>query len=74
MPYFESPRGLRCWDQQSGELSSPQQEGYDLSLLEDCENAFRVTAVASAAKIASLIRDFSRYLPGEAFILFRVNA
>ena len=69
MSDFESPRGLRCWDQQPGEPANPQQEGYDLSLLEDCENAFRFTAVASASKISALIRDFSRYLPGEAFFV-----
>ncbi len=69
MPDFESPRGLRCWDQPPGAPVNPQQEGYDLSLLEDCENAFRFTAVASAAKISLLIRDFSRYLPGEAFFV-----
>ena len=69
MPNFESPVGLRCWDHQPGERSNPQQEGYDLSLLEDCENAFRFTAVASAPRVSSLIRDFARYLPGEAFFI-----
>jgi hypothetical protein len=69
MPKFESPLGLRCWSQQSGKASNPQREGYDLSLLEDCENAYRFTAVVSAPRIASLIRDFSRYLPGEAFFV-----
>jgi len=66
---FESPAGLRCWDQQPGEPSNLQQEGYDLSLLEDCENAFRFTAIASAPRVSSLIREFSRYLPDEAFFV-----
>ncbi len=69
MPNFESPVGLRCWDRQPGEASNSQQPGYDLSLLEDCENAFRFTAVASASRVSSLIREFSRYLPGEAFFI-----
>ncbi len=69
MPNYESPLGLRCWDQQVGEPLKLQQEGYDLSLLEDCENAFRFTAVVSAPKVSSLIRSFSRYLPGEAFFI-----
>lgn len=66
---FESPLGLRRWDQQNKELSQLQQEGYDLSLLEDCENAYRFTAVASAYKLPRLVRSFSRYLPEEAFFI-----
>ena len=69
MSNFESPVGLRCWDRQAGESANPQRPGYDLALLEDCENAYRFTAVASAPRVASLIRDFSRYLSGEAFFI-----
>jgi len=69
MVNFVSPVGLRCWGPQPGEPSHLQREGYDLSLLEDCENAFRFTAIASASRIAALIKDFARYLPGEAFFV-----
>jgi hypothetical protein len=63
---FQSPVGFRRWLRQSG---AAQQEGYDLALLEDCENAYRLTAVAGAARIPQLIRDFARFLPGEAFCI-----
>jgi hypothetical protein len=62
---FELPLGLRRWGQQS----EVQREGYDLALLEDCENAYRFTAIVSSGKIQSLVRSFSRYLPGEAFFI-----
>ncbi len=66
---FESPLGLRRWDQQGKPWLRKQQEGYDLSLLEDCENAYRFTALVSADRVSSLVRDFSRYLPEEAFFI-----
>lgn len=66
---FELPLGLRRWDQQHKPWLKPQQEGYDLSLLEDCENAYRFTAVASSSRVPDLVRAFSRYLPEEAFFI-----
>ncbi len=69
MPNFESPVGLRRWKREPGVIFDPQQEGYDLSLLEDCENAYRFTAVASASRVSALIRNFSRHLSGEAFFI-----
>lgn len=65
---FESPLGLRRWDRQKSSLNL-QQEGYALSLLEDCENAYRFTAIATASKVAGLINAFSRYMPEEAFFI-----
>ena len=64
--HFQSPVGLRRWLQNS---STEQREGYDLALLEDCENAYRLTAIASATKIPHLLKAFSRFLPGEAFCI-----
>ncbi len=66
---FESPIGLRRWDQQHKPWLRHQQEGYDLSLLEDCENAYRFTAVASSPRVSQLVQNFSRYLPEEAFFI-----
>lgn len=64
---FELPAGLRRWPDTDNQ---PQQtEGFELSLLEDCENTYRFTAVVSAEKIASLFRQFSRYLADEAFFI-----
>ncbi|MDT8421559.1 MAG: hypothetical protein RQ754_14115 [Desulfuromonadales bacterium] len=63
---FQSPVGLRRWCTDS---EIPPQEGYDLALLEDCENAYRLTAVASTEKIPQLARSFSRFFPGEAFCI-----
>jgi len=65
LPTFELPLGLRRWNQGEDE----QREGYDLALLEDCENAYRFTALVSSTKVQPLVRSFSRYLPGEAFFI-----
>lgn len=64
--HFHSPAGLRRWCNNS---SSQQEEGYDLALLEDCENAYRLTAVASVEKISELVYSFSRFFPDEAFCI-----
>lgn len=63
---FHSPVGIRRWCRSSGQA---QQEGYDLALLEDCENAYRLTAVASVEKISSLVFAFARFFPDEAFCI-----
>lgn len=63
---FHSPVGLRRWCHGS---EIKQQEGYDLSLLEDCENAYRLTAIASVEKIPQLVCSFSRFFPEEAFCI-----
>lgn len=66
---LESPLGLRRWDQQHKPWLRVQQEGYDLCLLEDCENAYRFTALADASRVPDLVKAFSRYLPNEAFFI-----
>jgi len=63
---FHSPVGLRRWHHNS---VVEQREGYDLSLLEDCEDAYRLTAIASAEKIPTLFNAFTRFFPGEAFFI-----
>lgn len=64
--FFHSPVGLRRW---CTSLSIVQQEGYDLALLEDCDNAYRVTAVVSSGKIPQLINTFARFFPDDAFFI-----
>lgn len=64
---FELPIGLRPWP--DADKKAQQAEGFELSLLEDCENAYRFTALVSAGKIASLFHQFSRYLADEAFFI-----
>ena len=63
---FQSPVGLRRWRQ---DADTEQREGYDLVLLEDCENAYRLTSIASATKIPQLIKTFCRFFPEEAFFI-----
>ncbi|MCW8858439.1 MAG: hypothetical protein OQK97_01885 [Deltaproteobacteria bacterium] len=64
---FELPVGLRRW--QNADTKAQQTEGFELSLLEDCENAYRFTAIVSAGKIGPLFQQFARFLPDEAFFI-----
>jgi len=64
---FILPVGLRRWDSDD-HLNNPQ-EGFEFSLLEDCDNAYRFTAVTAAAKVPSIFRRFSRFLNDEAFFI-----
>ena len=66
---FTLPLGLRNRDPLFRPEKMPQLEGYELSLLEDCENAYRFTAVVSVEKVIPIIRDFARYLTDEAFFI-----
>lgn len=66
---FKLPLGLRSRDPLFCPEKMPQIEGYELSLLEDCENAYRFTAVVSVEKVVPIIRDFARYLTDEAFFI-----
>jgi hypothetical protein len=66
--FLDLPVGLRRW--QNEPYSAPrQQEGFEVSLLEDCDNAYRFTATVSAGKVASIFNSFSRYLGEEAFFI-----
>ena len=62
---IDLPAGLRCWKNHR----SLQSEGYEFSLLEDCNNAYRFTAIAGAHKIATIFNHFSSFLHDEAFFI-----
>lgn len=64
---IDFPAGLRCWPRKT--RGPVQTEGYEFSLLEDCNNAYRFTAVASAGKIEDIFLKFSEFLGGEAFFI-----
>ncbi|MEA3545332.1 MAG: hypothetical protein U9R69_08965 [Thermodesulfobacteriota bacterium] len=64
---FELPAGIRCW--QSRDNSTLQLEGFEYSLLEDCDNAYRFTAIATVGKIESIFDHFSRFLIDESFFI-----
>jgi len=64
---FELPVGIRRW-QKSGD-NSQQYEGFEYSLLEDCDSAYRFTALATVGKIKSIFDHFSRFLPDESFFI-----
>lgn len=63
---FQSPVGLRRWH---ATTTLTEQEGYDLALLEDCENAYRFTAIAGTEKVARITHAFSRFFNDEAFFI-----
>lgn len=64
--HYEYPAGLKLWNKAQ---MTPLVEGYEFALLDDCDNAYRFTAVISASKIADLSRKFSRFLSDEAFFV-----
>ncbi len=64
---FELPVGLRRWKNKNAVAS--QLEGFDFSLLEDCDNAYRFTALANVGKMELIFNRFSRFLPDEAFFI-----
>lgn len=61
------PLGIRHWP--GIPSKKPHAEGFELSLLDDCDNAYRFTAVASVEKIERIFRDFCRFVPEEAFFI-----
>ncbi len=65
---FNLPIGLRRWrtDASPGTL---QQNGYELCLLEGCENAYRFTATVDVAWVPQVFDNFSRFFPEEAFFI-----
>lgn len=65
---FDLPVGFRRWTDQPS-LSIHHQEGFELALLEDCDNAYRFTAAVSAGKVPDLFSEFGRFLPEEAFFI-----
>lgn len=65
---IDLPVGLRRW-QTEGLLVPQQRDGFEFTLLEDCNNAYRFTAVVGAEKVSPLINRFSRFLPEDAFFI-----
>ncbi|MBN1958853.1 MAG: hypothetical protein JW773_11700 [Desulfuromonadales bacterium] len=63
----ELPAGLHPWS--DPEEKARQTEGFELALLEDCDNAYRFTAIVDVKKVASLFGAFSRFLSEEAFFI-----
>ncbi len=65
---FQLPVGLRRW--RTDAVQTPQQQdGYELSLLENCDNAYRFTLTASVDKILAIFSGFTRFFPDEAFFI-----
>lgn len=61
------PAGICRWKNNSGHIHPF--EGYEYSLLEDCENAYRFTAIATVSKIETVFSHFSCFLPDESFFI-----
>jgi hypothetical protein len=64
---FKLPAGLRRW--QNNNDTALQFEGFEFSLLKNCDNAYHFTAIATVGKIESIFNHFSRFLPDEAFFI-----
>lgn len=65
--YVELPAGLRRWSHP--DQIAHQTEGFELALLEDCDNAYRFTAIVDVKKVVTLFTAFARFLPEEAFFI-----
>ncbi|WP_321367519.1 hypothetical protein [uncultured Desulfuromusa sp.] len=61
------PAGVRRWKNSSEKIQPC--EGYEYSLLEDCDSAYRFTAIADVGKIAAVFNQFSRFFPDESFFI-----
>ncbi|MFK5925870.1 MAG: hypothetical protein QM483_04480 [Desulfuromusa sp.] len=64
---LQLPAGLRRW--KNSNMRTRQFEGFEYSLLEDCDNAYRFTAIATVGKIESIFHHFCRFLPDESFFI-----
>ena len=65
--HCELPVGINRW--QGSNTNTQQCEGFEYSLLEDCDNAYRFTALATVGKITSIFNHFSRFFPDESFFI-----
>ena len=62
------PVGLRRWPKKP--LAAQQQvEGFEVALLDNCDNAYRFTAMVDVSKVAAIISTFSRFMSDEAFFI-----
>lgn len=64
---FNLPAGMRRWHPLSSRTELV--DGFELSLLDDCKNAYRFTATVSVDKLRDLFLDFTRFVPDEAFFV-----
>ncbi len=64
---FKCPAGIRHWQDNPNE--EQQLEGFEFSLLENCANAYRFTAVVSVEKITSIFTQFARFFTDDAFFI-----
>ena len=64
---IELPAGLRRWPNSSRETRP--YAGFEFSLLDDCDNAYRFTVMTSGYRIPALLKKFSRFLPDDAFFI-----
>ncbi|MFO7765420.1 MAG: hypothetical protein R6V33_03190 [Pelovirga sp.] len=64
---YQHPAGLQPWKKDL--IGRSICEGYEFSLLDDCDNAYRFTAVVSASRIADIFLRFSRFLSEESFFI-----
>lgn len=64
---LDLPAGIRRW--QDNNNTAPQFEGFEYSLLEDCDNAYRFTVLATVSKIEFIFNHFSRFLGDESFFI-----
>jgi hypothetical protein len=66
---FDFPLGLRPWPNPQRLRRPLLKEGYLLERLENSPDAFRLTAVLGAGKLAGFFQDFARLLPDESFFV-----
>lgn len=64
---IQLPVGLRRW--RNNPADTRPYPGFEFSLLEDCDNAYRFTVMAAATSIPSLLQQFSRFLAEDAFFI-----
>jgi hypothetical protein len=69
MEAFDLPLGLRLWPSEHRAGRRYLREGYAFSLLENSSDSFRFSVLAGAAKIDSLFRSLSAFLPEESFLI-----
>ena len=60
------PYGFRPWRDSN---ATSLREGYQFALLEDCDNAYRFTALADVDKIEAIFYEYAGFLPEEAFFI-----
>ena len=64
---YQHPAGLQ--PAKNPQILKSIREGFDFSLLDDCDNAYRFTALISAPRLADMFMQFSRFLGEESFFI-----